>query len=70
MAIQKRHSNEAENEAIINKVAKVLNNTDYPTKKTIVIESALDEVTTIRYNITELIMPKDDMATECREGDF
>ena len=68
MAIQKRYSNEAENKAIIEKVAKVLNNTDYPTKKTIVIESAFDEVTTIRYNITEVIMPESDLETVKGEG--
>lgn len=70
MAIQKKYSNEAENKAIIEKVAKVLNSTDYPTKKTIVIESAFDEVTTIRYNITEVIMPESDLETVKGEGTY
>ena len=71
MAIQKRYCNEAENKAIIEKVAKVLNNTDYPTKKTIVIEADAETITTIRYNITELIVPESDFATEtkCERAD-
>lgn len=67
MAIEKRYGNEAENEAIIKKVASVLNNTDYPTHKTIVIESSGETITTIRYNITELIVPDSDM--KCSEGE-
>ena len=59
MAIQKRYCNEAENKAIIEKVAKVLNSTDYPTHKTIIIEASGDTMTTIRYNITEVIVPED-----------
>lgn len=59
MTIKKRYCNEAENKAIIEKVAKVLNNTDYPTHKTIIIEASGDTMTTIRYNITEIIVPED-----------
>ena len=59
MAIKKRYCNEAENKAIIEKVAKVLNSTDYPTHKTIIIEASGDTMTTIRYNITEIIVPED-----------
>lgn len=66
MAIQKRYCNEAENKAIIEKVAKVLNSTDYPTHKTIIIESSGDTMTTIRYNITEVIVPESDFATEMK----
>lgn len=66
MTIQKTYYNEAENKAIIEKVAKVLNNTDYPTKKTIVIESDGETITTIRYNITEIIVPESDFATEMK----
>ena len=71
MAIQKRYCNEAENKAIIEKVAKVLNSTDYPTRKTIVIESDGETLTTIRYNITEVIVPKSDFATgmKCEGAD-
>ena len=68
MAIEKRYGNKAENEAIINKVTKILNNTDYPTRKTIVIESEPESITTIRYNITELIVLTD--TTKCSEGEF
>ena len=66
MAIEKRYSNATENEAIIEKVAKVLRNTDYPTRKTIIIESEPESITTIRYNITELIVPTD--TTKCSEA--
>ena len=71
MAIQKRYCNEAENKAIIEKVAKVLNSTDYPTRKTIVIESDGETLTTIRYNITEVIVPESDFATgmKCEGAD-
>lgn len=44
----------------------MLNNTDYPTKKTIVIESDGETITTIRYNITEIIVPESDFATEMK----
>ena len=57
MAIEKRYRNETENEAIIEKVAKVLRNTDYPTRKRIVIEGDGEMIPTIRYEITELIVP-------------
>ena len=57
MAIEKRYCNETENEAIISKVAKMLHNTDYPIRKRIVIESDAETITTIRYEITELIVP-------------
>lgn len=60
------YSNETENKAIIEKVAKVLKGTDYPTKKTIVIESDGESITTIRYNITEVIVPESDFATEMK----
>ena len=63
MAIKKIYCNEAENKAIIEKVAKVLNSTDYPTKKTIIIESDGETITTIRYNITEVIVPESDFKT-------
>lgn len=66
MAIKKRYCNEAENKAIIEKVEKVLKGTDYPTKKTIVIEADGESITTIRYNITELIVPESDFATEMK----
>lgn len=66
MAIKKRYCNEAENKAIIEKVAKVLKGTDYPTKKTIVIEADGESITTIRYNITEIIVPESDFATEMK----
>ena len=68
MAIGKRYGNEAENEAIIEKVAKVLRNTDYPTRKKIIIESDAETITTIKYEITELIVPTD--TTKCSEGEF
>lgn len=66
MAIKKRYCNEAENKAIIEKVAKVLKGTDYPTKKTIVIEADGESITTIRYNITEIIVPESDFAAEMK----
>lgn len=66
MAIKKRYCNETENKAIIEKVAKVLKSTDYPTKKTIVIEADGESITTIRYNITEIIVPESDFATEMK----
>lgn len=66
MAIKKRYCNEAENKAIIEKVAKVLKGTDYPTKKTIVIEADGESITTIRYNITEIIVPESDFSTEMK----
>lgn len=68
MAIKKRYCNEAENKAIIEKVAKVLNNTDYPTHKAIIIEASGDTMATIRYNITEVIMPGSDLETVKGEG--
>lgn len=67
MAIKERYCNEAENKAIIEKVAKVLKGTDYPTKKTIVIEADGESITTIRYNITEIIVPESDFATEMKD---
>lgn len=57
MAIEKRYGNEAENEAIISKVAKILHNTDYPTRKKIIVESDPESIATIKYEITELIVP-------------
>ena len=60
------YSNETENKAIIEKVAKVLKSTSYPTKKTIVIEADGESIPTIRYNITELIVPESDFATETK----
>lgn len=66
MAIKERYCNETENKAIIEKVAKVLKGTDYPTKKTIVIEADGESITTIRYNITEIIVPESDFATEMK----
>ena len=69
MAIEKRYGNKAENEAIINKVAKILDNTDYPTRKTIVIESEPESIATIRYNITELIVPENKTEVKCGEDE-
>ena len=66
MAIKERYCNETENKAIIEKVAKVLKSTDYPTKKTIVIEADGESITKIRYNITEIIVPESDFATEMK----
>lgn len=66
MAIKERYCNETENKAIIEKVAKVLKSTDYPTKKTIIIEADGESITTIRYNITEIIVPESDFATEVK----
>lgn len=66
MAIKERYCNETENKAIIEKVAKVLKSTDYPTKKTIIIEADGESITTIRYNITEIIVPESDFATEMK----
>ena len=67
MAIEKRYCNATENEAIIEKVAKVLRNTDYPTRKRIVIEGDGEMIPTIRYEITELIVPTD--TTKCSEDE-
>ena len=46
------------NDTIIEKVQSILNNTDCIKNMCIIIEGGVDEIPTIRYNITELIVPK------------
>lgn len=45
------------NDAIVNKLKSVLDNTDYIDYATITIKVARGEVTEIRYNINEFITP-------------
>lgn len=51
-------SNKDKNKAIVNKIEKILNNTDYVDSARIVIEDARDEVVTIQYSIKEFITPE------------
>jgi len=51
-------SNKDKNKAIVNKIEKILNNTDYVDSARIVIDDARDEVVTIQYSIKEFITPE------------
>ena len=47
------------NDAIVEKVQSILKNTDLIDSMTIMIEGSRGEIPTIRYNIKELIIPKE-----------
>lgn len=47
------------NDAIVDKVQSILNNTNFIDSMTIVIEGNRGEVPTIRYNIKEFVVPKE-----------
>lgn len=47
------------NDAIVEKVRSILNNTDCISGMCIMIEGSVGETPTIRYNIKELIVPKE-----------
>ena len=47
------------NDAIVNKVQSILNNTNFIDSMTIVIEGNRGEVPTIGYNIKEFVVPKE-----------
>lgn len=51
-------SNKDKNKAIVNKIEKILNSTDYVDSARIVIEDARGEVVTIQYSIKEFITPE------------
>lgn len=50
--------NKDKNKAIVNKIEKILNSTDYVDSARIVIEDARGEVATIQYSIKEFITPE------------
>lgn len=50
--------NKDKNKAIVNKIEKILNSTDYVDSARIVIEDARGEVVTIQYSIKEFITPE------------
>ena len=55
-----RITNKRKNEAIIEKVKKILDSADFIDSAEIFISIARGEVTTIKYNIKEFITPEDD----------
>ena len=55
-----RITNKRKNEAIVEKVKKILDSADFIDSAEIFISIARGEATTIKYNVKELIVPEDD----------
>lgn len=53
-------NNEELKQAIVSKVGKILDNTDYMDDLYIHIEGSRETIPSIRYNIRELIVPKEE----------
>lgn len=52
-----REKEELKNKAIVEKVKRILENTDFVNEATITIKIARSEITTIRYSIEEYLAP-------------
>lgn len=68
MAIKTRTNGDRLNEAIVNKVEKILNSADCIQSVHIEIDGAIGEMPMIKYNICEKIIPNEDLERDNDDG--